>query len=99
MPKVIIYSTPTCGYCQMAVNYFEDHGIQHEKIDVSKDRDALNDMIEMSGQMGVPVIKVGDKVLVGWNLLVFQQAYGGRIREDESGDDSGDKGDGEQSTV
>jgi len=84
MQKVVIYSTPTCGYCKTAMRHFDDNGISYEKVDVSADRDSLMAMVKMSGQMGVPVIAVGDSVLVGWNVREFNDTYGR-----EEGADSG----------
>lgn len=78
MPEVIIYSTPTCGFCKLAMRYLDDHGIPFRKVDVSEDREELVKMVEVSGQMGVPVIAVGDKILVGWNVREFEKTYGGR---------------------
>jgi len=65
--KVKIYSTPTCPYCVMAKDFFKEKGIEFEDIDVSKDQEAGKQMVEKSGQMGVPVIEINDKIIVGFN--------------------------------
>ena len=67
MAKVTIYTTPTCVYCGMAKSFFKDHNISYEEKDVAKDEEARNSMIEKSGQMGVPVIEVDDKIIVGFD--------------------------------
>ena len=67
MPKVIIYSTPYCVYCKAAKEFFLEHGVEYEEKDVAKDEEARERMIQKSGQMGVPVIEVGDEVVVGFD--------------------------------
>jgi len=60
MAKVEIYSTPTCQYCTQAKEFFDEKGVEYEEHDVSADQEKRSEMIEMTGQMGVPVIKVED---------------------------------------
>ena len=67
MPKVIIYSTPYCVYCKAAKEFFQEHDVQYEEKDVAQDEEARERMIQKSGQMGVPVIEVGDEVVVGFD--------------------------------
>jgi glutaredoxin-like YruB-family protein len=66
-PNVIIYTTPTCAYCHAAKEFFTEHGIQYAEHDVAADEQARVEMMQVSGQMGVPVIRVGDEVVVGFN--------------------------------
>lgn len=63
---IVIYSTPTCHYCVMAKEYFKSNGIEYKDIDVSVDEKAANEMVEKSGQMGVPVIEVNGEIIVGF---------------------------------
>lgn len=65
--KVVIYSTPTCTYCLQAKNYFESKNIDYTNIDVSTNQKAGQEMIDISGQMGVPVITINDKVVIGFD--------------------------------
>ncbi len=65
--KVGVYSTPTCPYCRMAKEYLSKKGIIYVEHNVAADREAAKEMIQKSGQMGVPVIVVDDKILVGFN--------------------------------
>lgn len=89
MPKVIIYSTPACGFCKMAEEYMRSKGIEYEKIDVAADRDALQHMVDATKQFGVPVIEIDGSFLVGWNPREFNDTYGGREeRTDESAGDT-----------
>lgn len=67
MKKVSIYSTPTCQYCTMAKDFFKENNIEYSEFDVSSDKDKRAEMIEKSGQMGVPVISINDEMIVGFN--------------------------------
>jgi len=66
-PKVLVFSTPTCTYCNMAKKYFHEKGIKFTDVDVSRDQAAARDMVRRSGQMGVPVIDIGGKIIVGFD--------------------------------
>lgn len=74
--KVIVYSTPTCPYCVMAKDFLKQHEIDFQEIDVSRDEQAAREMIEKSGQMGVPVIDVDGRIIVGFNREALKQALG-----------------------
>ncbi len=67
MSKIIVYSTPSCPYCHLVKDYLKDKGVEFEDKDVSVDRAAAREMVERSGQMGVPQIIINDKVIVGFN--------------------------------
>lgn len=67
MPNVKVYSTPTCPYCRQAKDYLKEKGVEFEDLNVATDIEARNDMVKKSGQMGVPVIEVGESVVVGFN--------------------------------
>lgn len=71
--KVIVYSTPTCPYCVYAKNFFKEKGVPFEDVDVSKDRTRAMEMIQKSGQMGVPVIDIGGEIIVGFQPAVFEE--------------------------
>ncbi|MFZ2886720.1 MAG: glutaredoxin family protein [Minisyncoccia bacterium] len=64
---VTIYSTPTCHFCGMAKEFFKANNVAYTEKDVASDIAARKEMIEKSGQMGVPVIFVGDKLVVGFD--------------------------------
>ena len=66
-PRVIVFSTPTCTYCNTAKRYFREKGIQFKDVDVSRDTAAARDMLRRSGQMGVPVIDIAGKIIVGFD--------------------------------
>lgn len=58
--KVTIYSTPTCHFCQMTKDFLKEKGIGYTEYNVASDLEKRQEMIQKSGQMGVPVIFVGD---------------------------------------
>ena len=62
-----IYSTPTCSYCHLAKEYFSSKGVTYQDFDVSQDRQALEEMVKISGQMGVPIIVINNEVIVGFD--------------------------------
>ncbi|MFA5997746.1 MAG: Uxx-star family glutaredoxin-like (seleno)protein [Candidatus Paceibacterota bacterium] len=67
MKEVTIYTTPTCGYCKMAKEFFADNNVQFKEHDVAADLEMRKEMIEKSGQMGVPVIFVDNEMTVGFD--------------------------------
>lgn len=72
--KIKIYSTPTCPYCNMAKDYLKKKGVDFEDIDVSASRDSAQEMIDLSGQMGVPVIALDEKVIIGFDKEELDKA-------------------------
>lgn len=68
-PRVIIFSTPTCAFCNMAKKYFREKGIKFRDVDVSRDMAAARDLVRRSGQQGVPVIDIGGRIVVGFDSL------------------------------
>lgn len=67
MKNVIIYSTPSCGWCRIAKQFFEHHGVSYTEKDVAGDPVARGEMIGKSQQLGVPVIDVDGAIVVGFN--------------------------------
>lgn len=66
-PRVIVFSTPSCTYCNAVKRYFSEKGVKFRDVDVSRDTAAARDMVRRSGQMGVPVVDIGGKVIVGFD--------------------------------
>ncbi|KKT74968.1 MAG: hypothetical protein UW71_C0010G0005 [Parcubacteria group bacterium GW2011_GWB1_44_7] len=71
--KVTIYSTATCVYCKMAKDFFNQHNIKYEEFDVGNDLEKRREMVEKSAQMGVPVIQVGNEIIVGFNKALLSE--------------------------
>jgi len=64
---VTIYTTPTCHFCHAAKEFFKENNIAFTEHDVAADMEKRKEMVEKSGQMGVPVIFVGDQMIVGFD--------------------------------
>lgn len=76
MDKVTIYSTPTCHYCHLAKDFFNENGVKFEEFNVVTDLAKRQEMVDKSGQMGVPVIVVGDQVVVGFDQPFLEEILG-----------------------
>lgn len=75
-PRVIIFTTPTCSYCNLAKQYFRRNKVRFRDVDISKDQAAARDVVRRSGQMGVPVIDIGGKIIVGFDKPKINQLLG-----------------------
>ncbi|MBP9855896.1 MAG: glutaredoxin family protein [Candidatus Pacebacteria bacterium] len=67
MSKVTIYTTPTCHFCKLAKVFFQNNDVDYNEHDVQADLAARQEMMDKSGQMGVPVITVGDELIIGFD--------------------------------
>ena len=76
MPNVKIYSTSTCHYCAMTKEFLKKNKIQFENIDVGINRDAGKEMMDKSGQMGVPVLDIDGQIIVGFDKDAISRALG-----------------------
>ena len=68
-----VYSTPTCPYCKMAKQFLAENNVQFEDIDVSVNQNAAQEMIQKSGQMGVPVLDIDGQIVVGFDKSKIKQ--------------------------
>ncbi|MGQ9486202.1 MAG: glutaredoxin family protein [Armatimonadota bacterium] len=75
-PRVIVFSTPNCPYCNMAKRYLRERGIRFRDVDVSRDLAAARDMVRRSGQQGVPVIDINGKIIIGFDKAKINQLLG-----------------------
>lgn len=71
--KIKVYSTPTCPYCHLAKEFLKEMNIDFEDIDVSQNEEAAQEMIEKSGQMGVPVIDIDGEIIIGFNRAEIER--------------------------
>lgn len=76
MAQVKIYTTPSCVYCKMTKEFFGQNNIQYEEKNVATDVQARDEMVAKSGQMGVPVIEVDGKIIVGFDQPKLKEALG-----------------------
>jgi glutaredoxin-like YruB-family protein len=72
--NVIIYSTPTCHFCHLAKDYLEKNKVKFTDYNVAEDHEKAREMIQKSGQMGVPVIDVGGQIIIGFDQSALKQA-------------------------
>lgn len=74
--NITIYSTPTCVYCRMAKEFFKEHNILYTEHNVATDLEKRNEMVEKTGQLGVPVIDVDGQVMVGYSEKHLKELLG-----------------------
>ncbi|MCH7597901.1 glutaredoxin family protein [Patescibacteria group bacterium] len=74
--NITMYTTPTCHFCHMTKEFLKKKGIEYTDYNVAEDADKRKEMIERSGQMGVPVIFVGDEMLIGFDKDKLSTALG-----------------------
>ncbi len=76
MKKIIIYSLPTCPYCRGLKAYLDEKKIEYTDYNVADDQEKAQEMIDKSGQMGVPVIDIEGKIIIGFDQAGINQALG-----------------------
>jgi glutaredoxin 3 len=74
MTEVKVFSTPTCPYCVKVKDFLKENKIEFSDVNVAEDADARNEMVEKSGQMGVPVTFVGEEIIVGYDVARLKKA-------------------------
>ena len=76
MAEVKVYSTPTCPYCKLAKTYLTENQIAFEDIDVTTSQTLVQEMIKRTGQMGVPVIDIDGRLIIGFDRKKIAQLLG-----------------------
>ncbi len=76
MKSITIYSTPSCHFCHMTKDYLTEKNIPFTDINVAEDTEKRQEMIQLSGQMGVPVIRIENDIIVGFNKPVIDDLLG-----------------------
>ncbi len=76
MSKVIVYSTPVCPWCVKVKQFLKERDIPFEEIDVSANQQKAMEMVQKSGQMGVPVVEIDGKIIVGFDKPAIMKALG-----------------------
>ena len=74
--SVKVYSTPTCPYCIRAKQFLKENTVNYTDIDVSSNQDATQEMIKLTGLMGVPVIDIDGEFIVGFDKEKIKKALG-----------------------
>ena len=76
MAKIQIYTTSNCVYCKMAKAWFKENKVEYEEINLEGNSEKQREMIEKSGQMGVPVIDIDGQIIIGFDKEAIKQALG-----------------------
>jgi len=75
MPHTVrVYTTPTCAFCSLVKKFLEDMGVQYDEIDLMADPSKVSELVEISGQLGVPVTVIGNQVIIGFDRGKLEQA-------------------------
>lgn len=74
MSEVIVYSTSWCGFCHQLKNWLKEQDVQFKDINIEEDQQAAKEVVEATKQMGVPVTKVGDQYIVGFDRPKLEAA-------------------------
>lgn len=78
MTKAVLFSTSTCPWCSRARRYLKDKGVSVKEINVERDGRAARDMVKKTGQMGVPVVKIGSDWIVSFDRRRIDRALAAR---------------------
>jgi glutaredoxin-like YruB-family protein len=68
-----VYSTPTCPWCLKAKKYLDSKGADYENVDVSSDQASAQEMVELSGQQGVPVLNMNGRIIIGFDKAAIDE--------------------------
>ncbi len=71
--KIKVYSTPTCPYCHLVKEYLKEKGVEFEDIDVSQNESALQELVQKTGAMAVPVIDIDGEIVIGFDKEKIDQ--------------------------
>lgn len=74
--RVLVFTTPTCPWCQRAKSYLRSKSIPFKEVDVSRDQQAARDLVRRTGQMGVPVIEIDGRAVVGFDQRQVDRLLG-----------------------
>ena len=75
-PRVIVFTSPTCGFCRAVKRYLRQRSIRFKEVDVSRDMAAARDIVRRTGQQGVPVIYIGHNFVVGFDRRKMDKLLG-----------------------
>lgn len=74
--SVVVYSTPTCGPCKAAKAFLASKGVAFQEVNVAEDLEGREALIRQTGQLAVPVIVVGDEIVLGFNRPRLAEVLG-----------------------
>ncbi len=76
MSKIVLFSTSTCSWCRRAKRYFRERRVPFKEINLERDQKAARDVVRKTGQTGVPVIKIGNRWIVGFDKERIEKELG-----------------------
>lgn len=76
MKQVTIYTTPTCSFCHMTKAFFKDNEVAFTEVDLTQDQESMREVVEATGQMGVPVTKIDDDYVIGFDKATLSRLLG-----------------------
>jgi glutaredoxin len=79
-PRITVFTSPSCHWCKVAKRYLDERGLTYREVDVIKDGRGRQEMARMTGQYGVPVIRVGEHAMTGWDKAEFERLLGGNFK-------------------
>jgi glutaredoxin 3 len=79
-PRITVYTSPACHWCRVAKRYLDERGLPYREVDVISDKRGRQEMVRMTGQQGVPVIRVGERAMTGWDKAEFERLLRGRTK-------------------
>ena len=79
-PRITVFTSPSCQWCKVAKRYLDERGLTYREVDVIKDPRGRQEMARMTGQFGVPVIRVGEHAMTGWDKAEFERLLSGRFK-------------------
>lgn len=71
---VIVYSADWCAFCKMAKGYLVSKNVPFKEVDVERDHDAARELVSKTGQAGIPVLEIGEEVIIGFDRLRIDEA-------------------------
>ncbi len=74
--RVLVFTTPTCPWCTRAKAYLRERRVPFREVDVSRDAAAARDLVRRTGQMGVPVIEIDGRPIVGFDRPQIDRLLG-----------------------
>ena len=74
--RVVVFTTPSCPWCIRAKQYLRQRNVEFREVDVARDRAAANALVRRTGQMGVPVIEVDGRPVVGFDRPQIDRLLG-----------------------
>jgi glutaredoxin len=79
-PRITVFTSPTCHWCKVTKRYLEERGLSYREIDIVGNPRGRQEMVRMTGQYGVPVIRVGEHSMTGWDKAEFERLLTGTFR-------------------